>query len=132
MLFLLRTRDNIVAMITATGILPPPPPSSSAAAASAYTFSFFLLLLLYGSSAIRILTDFSVSLIFYTVCRTPWTWDQPVTRHLPTHRTNAHTDTHALSGIRSHDPSVRASEDSSCLRSRGHCDRPRSELLRLR
>jgi hypothetical protein len=38
------------------------------------------------------------------------------------HRINAYTDIHALSGIRAHDPSVRASEDSSCLRSRGHCD----------
>jgi hypothetical protein len=35
-----------------------------------------------------------------------------------------HTDIHALCGIRAHDPSVRASEDSSCLRPRGHCDRP--------
>jgi hypothetical protein len=39
------------------------------------------------------------------------------------HRINAHnTDIHALSGIRTHDLSVRASEDSSCLRPRGHCD----------
>jgi hypothetical protein len=30
---------------------------------------------------------------------------------------------HALSGIRTHDPSVRASEDNSCLRPRGYCDR---------
>jgi hypothetical protein len=29
---------------------------------------------------------------------------------------------HALSGIRNQDPSVRASEDISCLRPRGHCD----------
>jgi hypothetical protein len=34
-----------------------------------------------------------------------------------------HTDIHALSGIRTHDPSLRAKEDSSCLRPRGHCDR---------
>jgi hypothetical protein len=34
-----------------------------------------------------------------------------------------HTDIHVLSGIRSHDPSVRASEDIWCLRPRGHCDR---------
>jgi hypothetical protein len=41
------------------------------------------------------------------------------------HTINAHsTDIHALSGIRSHDPSVRVSEDSSCLRQSGHCDRP--------
>jgi hypothetical protein len=40
------------------------------------------------------------------------------------HRINAHnTDIRALSGIRTHNPSVRASEDSSCLRPRGHCDR---------
>jgi hypothetical protein len=31
-------------------------------------------------------------------------------------------DINALSGIRTHDPSVRAGEDSSCLRMRGHCD----------
>jgi hypothetical protein len=29
-----------------------------------------------------------------------------------------------MSAIRTHDPSVRASEDSSCFRPRGHCDRP--------
>jgi hypothetical protein len=39
------------------------------------------------------------------------------------HRINAHTDIHAVSGSRTHDPSVRASEDSSCLRQCGHCDR---------
>jgi hypothetical protein len=39
------------------------------------------------------------------------------------HRINAHTDIHALSGIRIHDSTVRASEDDSCLRPRGHCDR---------
>jgi hypothetical protein len=40
-----------------------------------------------------------------------------------------HTDIHALSVIRTHNPSVRASEDNSCLRPRGHCDR-RSEGIR--
>jgi hypothetical protein len=41
------------------------------------------------------------------------------------HRINAHADTHihALSGIRMHDHSFRAYEDSSCLRLRGHSDR---------
>jgi hypothetical protein len=34
------------------------------------------------------------------------------------------TDIHASRGIRIHDPSVRADEDSSCPRPRGHCDRP--------
>jgi hypothetical protein len=36
-----------------------------------------------------------------------------------------HTDIHALSGIRTHDPSVRASENSSCLRPSDQCDRPK-------
>jgi hypothetical protein len=35
------------------------------------------------------------------------------------HRINAHTDIYVLSGIRTHDLSVRAGEDSSCLRPRG-------------
>jgi hypothetical protein len=62
-------------------------------------------------------------LIIYTVGRTPWMGDQPVAKPLPTHRKNARTDIHALSGIRTHNPSVQASEGSSCLRQRGHCDR---------
>jgi hypothetical protein len=45
------------------------------------------------------------------------------------HRINAYTHTpniHALSGIRTHDLSVRVSEDSSYLRPRGYCHRPPS------
>jgi hypothetical protein len=39
------------------------------------------------------------------------------------HRIKAHnTDIHALGRIRTHDPSVLAREDSSCLRSRGYWD----------
>jgi DNA-binding sugar fermentation-stimulating protein len=34
---------------------------------------------------------------------------------------------HASSGIRTHDPYVRAGEDSSCFRPRGHCDRRYSQ-----
>jgi hypothetical protein len=62
--------------------------------------------------------------LFYTDGRTPWTSDQPAARPLPTHRTtqNKRTDIHALSAIRTHDPSNRASEDSLCLRPRSHCD----------
>jgi hypothetical protein len=46
------------------------------------------------------------------------------------HRINAHnTDIHALNGIRTHVPSVRASEDSLYLTPRGHCDRRRLERL---
>jgi hypothetical protein len=39
------------------------------------------------------------------------------------HRINAHTDIHALTRIRTHDPGVRLGEASSCLRPRGNCDR---------
>jgi hypothetical protein len=39
------------------------------------------------------------------------------------HRINAYTDIHDLSGIRTRDPGVRESEDSSCFRPRGHYDR---------
>jgi hypothetical protein len=65
-----------------------------------------------------------------TVGRTPWTGDQPVARPLPTHdNTNTiNADIHALNGIGTHDPNVRASEDSSCLRPRGHCDRQWTRL----
>jgi hypothetical protein len=38
------------------------------------------------------------------------------------HKINAYIDIHALSWIQTHDPNVRASEGSSCLRPRGHCD----------
>jgi hypothetical protein len=40
------------------------------------------------------------------------------------HRINAHTlNIHALSGIGPRDSTVRESENSSCLRPRGYCDR---------
>jgi hypothetical protein len=55
---------------------------------------FFFLSFLYDSTAIRTLATFSV---LYTVNRTPWTGDQPITRPLPKHRTtqtrNKHTQT---------------------------------------
>jgi hypothetical protein len=51
--------------------------------------------------------------LFYTDGRTRWTSDQPVARPLPKHRTtqtqNKRVPTpniHALSGIRTHDPSI--------------------------
>jgi hypothetical protein len=67
----------------------------------------------------------------FTIGRTPWTSDQLVARPLPKHRTaktqNKHIYTpniRALSGIQTHDHSVRASEDSSCLRPFRYSDRP--------
>jgi hypothetical protein len=58
-------------------------------------------------------------LLLYRVFSTHWTGDQPVAKQLPTHGTkqtqNKHTDIHALSGIRTHDPSIAAGEEGSCL-----------------
>jgi hypothetical protein len=47
------------------------------------------------------------------------------------HRIKAYTDIHALRGIRTHDLSARMSEDSSCLRPRGHCDRQFKHLASI-
>jgi hypothetical protein len=81
--------------------------------------SIYLSIYLWPYSPLLDLGRFFSFLILYTVCMTPWTGDQPVARPLPTHRTtqtqNKYTDIHVLSGIRTRDPSVRASEDSSCL-----------------
>jgi hypothetical protein len=72
-----------------------------------------------GSRALLLGLGLSFSfLILYTVGRTPWTGDQPV-RPLPT---KTHTNIHASIGIRTHDLSVGAGDESSYLRPRGHCD----------
>jgi hypothetical protein len=42
----------------------------------------------------------------------------------PSQGRNLHTDIHVLSGIRTHNPSFRATEDNSCPRPRGNCDWP--------
>jgi hypothetical protein len=61
-------------------------------------------------------------MIVFTDSRIPWTTDQlvarPLPKHMPTQTQNQHIHTpniHALSGIRTHDPSVRASEDIHAL-----------------
>jgi hypothetical protein len=88
---------------------------------------------IYGSTVLLLdLGRFFNFLVLYIIGMPPWTGDQPVARPLPTHRTKQtqmHTDIHALSGIRNHDPSVRASEDSLCLRPHGHCDRHNNFIL---
>jgi hypothetical protein len=67
-------------------------------------------------------------LIQYTVGMTPWRGISPsqglcLQTEQDKHRINAHNiDILAFSVIRIRDPSVRASEDSSCLTPRGHCD----------
>jgi hypothetical protein len=88
---------------------------------------FIIYLYIYLSMALQPLWTMAAFqfLNLRTVGRTPWTGDQPVAKLLPTHSTTqTHTHIHASSGIQTHDRSVRASEDSSCLRPRHHCDRP--------
>jgi hypothetical protein len=89
---------------------------------------------MYGSTDLLLdLDHFFNFLILYTVGRTLWTGDQPVAMPLPTHRTTqTQNKPHrhpCVSGIRTHDPSVWASEDSSCLRQRGHCDRQMVDII---
>jgi hypothetical protein len=79
---------------------------------------------------------FSSVIILYTDVRTPWTSVSPSQgRYLHTgqhkHRINAYTDIYTLSGIRTNDPSFRASEESSCLRPRSHRDRRMLCMLML-
>jgi hypothetical protein len=61
----------------------------------------------------------------YTFGKIPWTGDQPVARPLSANRTtqtqNKRTQT-SMPRVEL-EPSVRASEDISCLRQHGHCDR---------
>jgi hypothetical protein len=98
-----------------------------------WTLSFIIVFTIFffngPSSPFRAQASYSVPWSFFTVGRTPWTSDQLVARPLPKHRTTQtqnkriHTpNIHALSGIRTNDPSVLASNESSCLRPRGYCD----------
>jgi hypothetical protein len=117
------THPHLVEMLRMRGVIPPLPYRSSWRGAQFIMHDNFTLsiVILLG------LGLFFSFLILYTIGRTPWTGDQPVARPLPTHRTTqtqTHKDIHVLSGIRTHDPSIRANEDSSCLRPRGHRDRP--------
>jgi hypothetical protein len=68
------------------------------------------------------LFHFNSLILRQSVGRTPWTGNQLVARPLPNTNTEwTQTDIHASSGIRTHYPSVRASEDTSFLRLRDHC-----------
>jgi hypothetical protein len=69
---------------------------------------------------------------FYTVNRTHWTRDQPVARPLPTHRTAQTQNKRTMPWV-GFEPTIlafeRASEDSSCLRPRDHCDRHKLQYV---
>jgi hypothetical protein len=81
-------------------------------------------------SPLSALGRFSVS---WADGRTAWTGDQPVARplHAQTeqHKQNKHKHNHSSSGIRTHDPSIWADEESSCLRTHNHCGRQFCLLL---
>jgi hypothetical protein len=111
--------------------------SSSVRLSTQGSISVFTILLFFFTTAVPPLSGpwplIQFRNHFSTDGRTPWTSDHPVARPLSKHTTQTqnkriHTpNIHALSGIRTHDPSVRASEDSSCLRPRGYRDRLASE-----
>jgi hypothetical protein len=92
----------------------------------------FLVYFFTGSTAPWLLASDVQFHYNFTDGRTPWTSVQPVARPLPKHRItqtqNKHTHTHiqnihASCGIQTHDPGLRASEDSACLRPLGYRDR---------
>jgi hypothetical protein len=77
-----------------------------------------------GSTALCwALASSSVGNHVYADGRTPWTSGRPIARPLPTHMIER-TDIRPFTGILTHDASFRVGKDSSCLRPRGHCDRP--------
>jgi hypothetical protein len=87
------------------------------------------LIFFIGSTALVGPGCFFQSPDLFTIDRAPWTSDQLIARSLPKHRTaqthNKHIYTpniNALSGIRIHNHSDRASEDSSCLGLLGYRD----------
>jgi hypothetical protein len=49
--------------------------------------------------------------------------------HTKQHKHRENANIHGLSGIRTYDPSVPAGEDISCLRQRGHYNRPNNNYL---
>jgi hypothetical protein len=87
--------------------------------------SIYLIYLFIYSPFLHLSRFFSV-LIQYTVGRIPWTGISPTQScylYTGQHNQNKSTDTHALSGIRTHDPSVGVGEDSSWFRPHSHWDR---------
>jgi hypothetical protein len=88
-----------------------------------------------GSTALGDLGRFFSFLIYTQSVRVLWLGiSPPQDRYLHTQDSTkteeTHRHIHASSGTRTQDLSFRASEDSSCLRPRGHCDR-RDMVLRI-
>jgi hypothetical protein len=100
-------------------------------ASLSFSLSISLLLLPLWSIGYPWKSLFHFTFLILGVGRTHWKGDKPVVK--PTTYTNRiKTDIiHALGGIQSHDPSVRTGVNSSCLRSRGHRNRPYAPILPL-
>jgi hypothetical protein len=88
---------------------------------------FLVYLSLYGSTT---LVDLAPSISFLIYTQSLGLLGQGISRsqgrylHTEQHKHElTHRDMHTSCGIRTHDPSVRAGEYGSCLRSLGHCDR---------
>jgi hypothetical protein len=129
----LRTHGTICLLVEHEGSTPTVPNATNnndpeSVSVTSHPHNFFLMTL----QPLWTLAAFQFSDLF-TIGRTPWTSDQLIARPLPKHRReqtqNKHIrvytpNIHALSGIRTYDHSVRASENSSCLRPIGYRDRP--------
>jgi hypothetical protein len=83
----------------------------------------------YGSTPLVDLGRF-FSLLIYT--QSIWLAGGSARRKVATYtQDNANTDIHVLSGIRTYDSNVRATEDGLCLRPRDHCDRQWSTMEKI-
>jgi hypothetical protein len=84
-----------------------------------YLLLLLFLLLPLGAEGIR---ETLVSLQFLTFRQSVGLLKRGISPSQGRYLTQTQTIIYALSGIGTHGPSVRASEDSSCLRPRRHCD----------
>jgi hypothetical protein len=88
-------------------------------------YVFIIHLFISGSTALfwGPVLFFSFVIFFTQTVRLLGRWISPLKGRYLTQNKRTHADINALSGVRTHDPSVRASEDSSYLRPRGRHDR---------
>jgi hypothetical protein len=94
---------------------------------SSFYLSIYLSIYLWLYSPLLGLGRFFNFLFFYTISRTPWAEISPsqdLYLHTRQHKHGINAHRHpCLEWNSTQDPSVRAGEDSSCLRRLGHCDR---------
>jgi hypothetical protein len=97
---------------------------------STYIYIYLSIYLsIYGSTALVDFCRFFSFLIYTQSAGLPGRGVSP-SRGRYLHTEYTHADIHALSGIRTHDPSVRVGEDSSSFGQRGPCDRRTITLVK--